>query len=140
MEMEMTDKDRFDATVQLTAAFMINNSVTLEGLGPVIAKIQLEVDILAGKEPPKVFPAVPVEDSVTDEAIICLEDGKPVVLLKRYLRDHHGMTFEAYLEKWDLPFDYPAVAKSYSEQRSQIAKDQGLGKGKDTPEASFKRS
>ena len=73
-------------------------------------------------------PAVPIEDSYTDDYIICLEDGKKVTLLRRYLKKQFDMAPEEYLEKWNLPEDYPFVTKSYSATRSQIAKGQGLGK------------
>lgn len=73
-------------------------------------------------------PAVPIEDSVHDDYLICLEDGVKVTLLKRYLRTHHNMTPEEYIRKWGLPDDYPMVSKAYSERRSQIAKEHGLGR------------
>lgn len=73
-------------------------------------------------------PPVPIEESYTDEYIICLEDQKKVAMLSRHLKRHHGMTVEEYFKKWNLPEDYPIVAKSYSEKRSKIAKDQGLGR------------
>lgn len=77
-------------------------------------------------------PAVPIEESVHDDYIICLEDGHQVTLLKRYLENHHGMTVEEYIDKWSLPEGYPFVAKSYSEKRRAIAKKQGLGKSPQT--------
>lgn len=72
-------------------------------------------------------PAVPVKKSVTDDYIICLEDGKKFKSMKRHLRGL-GMTPDEYRTKWGLPSDYPIVAKSYSAKRSQLAKDSGLGR------------
>ena len=72
-------------------------------------------------------PAVAPEKSVTDEYLICLEDGKQVKLLKRYLRQKYNMTPEEYRTKWGLPEDYPMVPAKYSETRSGLAKEQGLG-------------
>ena len=69
-----------------------------------------------------------IEDSVTDDAIQCLEDGTWHVMLRRYLKRKYNMTPEKYREKWGLPMDYPFVAKNYAQERSKIAKKTGLGK------------
>lgn len=72
-------------------------------------------------------PAVPVKKSVTDEFVVCLEDGKKLTMLKRYLRTHHNMSPEEYRAKWGLPHDYPMVAPAYARLRSNFAKKIGLG-------------
>ena len=61
------------------------------------------------------------------DAIICLEDGKPMKSLKRHLATHHQMTPDEYRAKWDLPRDYPMVAPDYAARRSELAKSAGLG-------------
>lgn len=81
----------------------------------------------APAEPPKPVPAVPVEESIQDDYIVCLEDGKKMKLLRRYLKTHHGMTPQEYREKWGLPADYPMVAPAYAARRSELAKEAGLG-------------
>jgi predicted transcriptional regulator len=72
-------------------------------------------------------PAVPVKKSVMPDYIVCLEDGKKLKMLKRYLKSAYGMTPEQYREKWGLPADYPMVAPNYAEKRSHLAKESGLG-------------
>jgi predicted transcriptional regulator len=72
-------------------------------------------------------PAVPVAESVTPDHIICLEDGRPVKMMKRWLRATYGMTPEQYRAKWSLPPDYPKVAPNYARSKSVYAKAQGLG-------------
>ncbi|MDO8875051.1 MAG: MucR family transcriptional regulator, partial [Pseudolabrys sp.] len=47
--------------------------------------------------------------------------------LKRHLRTKYNMTPEEYRAKWGLPNDYPMVAPSYAEARSNLAKKMGLG-------------
>lgn len=69
-----------------------------------------------------------IEDSVSNDAIQCLEDGTWHVMLKRYIKRKFNMTPEQYREKWGLSVDYPFVAKSYAQKRSKIAKKNGLGK------------
>lgn len=72
-------------------------------------------------------PAVPVKKSVMPDYIVCLEDGKKLKMLKRYLKSAYNMTPEQYREKWNLPADYPMVAPNYAEKRSHLAKESGLG-------------
>ena len=71
----------------------------------------------------RISPAVPIEDSVTDDFIICLEDGKRVKVLSRYLRSYYGMTMEEYRLRWNLPDDYPAVPPALSRRRAEIARE-----------------
>ena len=71
---------------------------------------------------------MPIKKSITPDHIICLEDGKKLKMLKRYLRTTHGMTPDEYRAKWGLSADYPMVAPNYAKQRSAFAKQIGLGK------------
>ena len=75
-------------------------------------------------------PAVPVNKSITRNHIICLEDGKKLRMLRRYLRTRYHMSPEQYRKRWGLVANYPMVAPSYSAQRSELAKKIGLGKGR----------
>ena len=79
----------------------------------------------AAAEPPN--PAVPVDQSITPDYLVCLEDGSKVKLLKRYLRAKYDLTPREYREKWGLPKDYPMVAPAYSAKRTAIAQASGLG-------------
>jgi predicted transcriptional regulator len=80
-------------------------------------------------------PAVPIEKSIYPNAIICLEDGKPFKMLKRYLRAQYNLTPEQYRIKWGLPPDYPMVAPNYSKEKSSYAKAIGLAADKLSPSA-----
>jgi predicted transcriptional regulator len=73
-------------------------------------------------------PAVSVKKSVSPDALICLQCGKPHRSLKRHLRAAHDLSPEQYRQKFGLTADYPMVAPNYSERRSALAKDMGLGK------------
>lgn len=78
--------------------------------------------------PEKPVPAVPVEESVTPEFIICLENGRNLKMLKRHLRTAYNMTPDEYRAKWGLAADYPMVAPNYAAERSEYAKSVGLGR------------
>jgi predicted transcriptional regulator len=75
-------------------------------------------------------PAVPIKDSVKANYIVCLEDGKKLKMLKRYLRGRYKLSPEEYRARWGLPSDYPLVAPNYSATRSAAAKKSGLGRRK----------
>jgi len=72
-------------------------------------------------------PAVAIKRSVTPDFIVCLEDGKKLKMLKRHLATAYGMTPDEYRQRWGLPPDYPMVAPNYALQRSNLAKQIGLG-------------
>lgn len=67
-----------------------------------------------------------IRRSITADALISFEDGKPYKTLKRHLTGR-GLTPAQYREKWGLGHDYPMVAPSYSEARSAMARELGLG-------------
>ena len=52
-------------------------------------------------------------------------DESPV--RKRHLKIAFGLTPEEYRQRWGLKPDYPMVAPSYARQRSDLAKQFGLG-------------
>ncbi len=115
---------------EIVAAYVSYNKVQADDLPNLLHDIFGAISSLA--EGGRVFagnrePAVPINKSVTPEHVICLEDGKKLKMLKRYLRTHYDLTPEEYRRKWGLPADYPMVAPNYAKRRSQFAKDIGLG-------------
>ncbi len=72
-------------------------------------------------------PAVPIDQSIHDDYIVCLEDGKKLQMLKRHIKTVYNMSIEQYKERWNLPTEYPVVSPNYARRRSQIAKTSGLG-------------
>lgn len=116
-----------DLTVELVKTYVSHNPVGPEAL-PGLIKDVFNALISLNKDEKLKPGAVRWEDTVTDDHIVCLEDGRKLKILKRYLNQTYGMTPEQYREKWGLPADYPMVAKNYAAQRSAIAKEQGLGK------------
>lgn len=71
-------------------------------------------------------PAVPIEESITPEWIVCLEDGLKFKSLRRHLKARYGMTPDDYRHKWGLPDDYPMVSPSYSKVRARLARTTGF--------------
>lgn len=115
---------------EIVAAYVSNNSLAVDELPDMIRTVHGVLAALgedAGTGLTQQGPAVSIEDSVTDEYLICLEDGKKLKMLKRYLRSRYGLSPEEYRAKWGLPADYPMVAPNYAAQRSKLAKKIGLG-------------
>ena len=121
-----------DAVADIVSAFVSNNSVPAVELPDLIVSIHSTLLRLAGGQSEPLVetakePAVPIKKSVTNDFIVCLEDGLKFKSLKRHLSSAYGLTPEAYRTKWGLPSDYPMVAPAYSATRSKLAKDSGLG-------------
>ena len=128
----MTDAhELISLTADIVSAHVSNNAVPSADLPGLIASIhgalaQLGQPVEA--EAPRPEPAVSVRASVKHDYIVCLEDGKKLKMLKRYLRTNYNMSPEEYRAKWGLPRDYPMVAPAYAETRKELAKKIGLGR------------
>lgn len=116
-------------TSQIVAAYVGRNALPLGDLPGLIQSVYQSLVNLGVALGPTTGqePSVPVKKSVMPEYIICLEDGKRLKMLKRYIRTRYNMTPEEYRRKWGLTADYPMVAPNYAAQRSAFAKKIGLG-------------
>lgn len=116
----------------IVAAYVSNHTVERDQLPGLVKQVQGSLRGTTIKNaallPIPGEPAVPLEESITPEYIICLEDGKRMKMLKRHLRTTYGLTPEQYRERWNLPADYPLVAPNYAKKRQDIANSIGLGK------------
>ena len=120
-----------ELTSDIVAAHVSNNAVPGTELPGLIEMVFGTLSGLSGEPAEPVVelkPAVSIKKSVTDDYLICLEDGKKLKMLKRHLRTNYGMTPDEYRAKWSLPADYPMVAPNYAKQRSEFAKRIGLGR------------
>lgn len=122
--------DLLSLAKKIVVAHVANNAVAVGDLGSTIQGVCNALASVAseGAAAERPRPAVPIKKSVTRDHIICLEDGKKLKMLKRYLRTSYGLTPEQYRQRWGLPPDYPMVAPSYAAKRSALAKKIGLGK------------
>lgn len=126
--------DILGLSAEIVAAYVSQNSVSQAVIPDLIRTVHEALNTLNTSDEPqrpleKAKPAVPVGRSVQHDYIVCLEDGKKLKMLKRYLRSHYDMSPEEYRRKWSLPPDYPMVAPAYAARRSDFAKKIGLGKG-----------
>jgi predicted transcriptional regulator len=114
----------------IVVAYLSKNLLSASEVPGVIRCVYGALAGLSSPPPPDTGmqkPAVPIKKSVTPEYVVCLEDGKELKMLKRYLRTRYGLSVEQYRTKWNLPADYPMVAPNYAATRSAFAKKIGLG-------------
>jgi predicted transcriptional regulator len=123
--------NHIELAAEIVSAYVSNNSVPASELATLLGDIHsaiVRVSTGAVVAVPEVAkPAVAPKKSITNDYIICLEDGRKFKSLKRHLRTQYNMSPEQYREKWALPADYPMVAPAYAKARSALAKQMGLG-------------
>lgn len=130
---EIDRAEMLQMTAEIVSSFVSNNAVPSGNLPDLIRAVHATIEELTAtttvteQERPK--PAVAVNKSVTDDYIICLEDGRKLKMLKRYLRSKYGLSPDEYRQRWGLPANYPMVAPNYAKTRSDYAKKIGLGRG-----------
>ena len=131
-ETQQIDKTELLAlTSEIVSSHVSNNPVAMSELPGLIESIFGKLNDLAqgtAEEEVELVPAVPIKKSVTNDYIICLEDGRKLKMLKRHLATAYGMTPEDYRARWNLPSDYPMVAPAYAAKRQELAKKIGLGR------------
>lgn len=132
----MADPDEINVlemTTGIVSSFVANNKVAAEELPELIRTVHRTIlDLSEPEAEPatSLTPAVSIAKSITPEFLICLEDGRKLKMLKRYLRSRYDMTPDEYRDRWNLPADYPMVAPNYAKLRSKHAKNIGLGRKK----------
>ena len=126
-----SSENYIELAADIVSAYVSNNSVPAGDLPSLINEIHATlIRVTAGDTPATTEakkPAVPAKKSITNEFLVCLEDGRKFKSLKRHLRTQYNMSPEEYREKWGLAPDYPMVAPSYAKARSNLAKQMGLG-------------
>jgi predicted transcriptional regulator len=135
------EDDILKMVTNIVAAYVSKNTVAAGELPDIIRNVHATLGGIGGNSKntgaPRA-PAVAIKKSVTPDFIVCLEDGKKLKMLKRYLRSRYKLSPDEYRARWSLPPDYPMVAPNYAARRSAFAKQIGLGRG--TPKAKKKKS
>jgi predicted transcriptional regulator len=120
-----------ELAAEIVSAYVSNNSVPASELPTLLNDVHAAIVRVASGAQPIIVeaakPAVPPKKSITNDYIVCLEDGRKFKSLKRHLRTQYNLSPEEYREKWGLAADYPMVAPAYAKARSALAKQMGLG-------------
>ena len=120
-----------ELTVEIVAAYVRRNQIGAEQLGTLISMVhQALADIGKPAAEPLIerTPAVSIRRSIQHDRVTCLECGWAGSVLRRHLGTVHGLTVDAYRARWNLSRDHAVVAPAYSERRSTMAKQIGLGR------------
>jgi len=117
-----TETDLTKLAADIVASFVSNNHLRPEAVPALLVAIHTALTRLDAAPAQSAIPAVPIEDSITRDYIVCLNDGRKLRTLKRYLLRKFGLTPDAYRALWGLPPDYPMAAPGYTELRSEIAR------------------
>lgn len=115
-------------TADIVAAYVSHNLAAANELPLLIRTVHRSLQAV-GQPNQTPTPAVPIRNSIADDYLICLEDGRKFKSLKRHLRAEYDMSPEDYRAKWGLASTYPMVAPAYAAKRSVLAKQIGLGLG-----------
>lgn len=122
---EREARDLRELTARVVASFVSSQSLPASEV-PELIKLTYQAFADLGRADaeriPTRAPAVPIDQSVADDFIVCLEDGRRLKTLKRYIRHQYGLTPQQYRARWGLPPDYPMVAPSYARLRSSLAR------------------
>ncbi|WP_082483616.1 MucR family transcriptional regulator [Methylobacterium sp. Leaf87] len=124
--------DLVEITTQIVTAYAAGNHLPVAELPGLIRGVHASLRGLTSvnakaAEKQRVLTPAEIRRSIQRDGLISFEDGKAYKTLRRHLA-RLGLTPEAYRAKWGLPVDYPMTASAYSAQRSQLARDLGLGR------------
>ncbi len=135
MTVKLGHDDLVGLTAEIASAYVSSHNTPVEQLPALLQSIYNAVAQLGPSHAAHNTdqqPAVPVEQSIFPDYLVCLEDGKKLKMLKRYLKTNFNMSVEQYRNRWNLPPDYPMVAPNYAEKRSSLARTHGLGRQRKT--------
>jgi predicted transcriptional regulator len=127
---------------KIIASYVGNHTVSAEQLSALIVSVDHAIRNLGTPVEPAVPrpPAVPIRRSVQQDHVVCLECGFRGKTLRRHLGTRHGLRVAEYLRRWKLASDHPLTAPAYSEQRSAMAKELGLGRKRGRPRGRARRA
>ena len=104
----------------IVRSYVRHHQVEPDQLAGLIVEVHRALAGLGRVEEP-LQPAVPIQNSVQRDYVVCLECGFHAQMLRRHLRIAHGLDVVAYRTRWRLPMDYPLTAPSYSARRSNAS-------------------
>jgi len=118
-------------TAQIVAAYLRRNPLPTDQLASLVSTVHEALGNL-GKAPEPVAertPAVSIRRSVQRDVVVCLDCGWRGHTLRRHLMARHGLSADQYRVRWSLRPEHQLTAPEYSERRSAMAKQLGLGRG-----------
>ena len=131
---EATEIDRQKVVPHLTArivqSYVRHHTVETSQVSDLITSVHRALGQVGQPAQPEEIrtPAVSVRQSVRHDYVVCLDCGYRATMLRRHISTRHSLNPDEYLKRWGLRRDHPLTAPAYSEQRSTMAKQLGLGR------------
>ena len=117
-------------TAKIVGSYVRHHRLGPDQLPDLITSVHRALNELGQPNPPEevLTPAVSVRQSVRHDYVVCLDCGYRGQMLRGHINRQHGLSRDEYLKRWGLRHDHPLTAPAYSERRSTLAKDIGLGR------------
>jgi len=117
-------------TTKIVGSYLRHHTVGVSQLPDLITSVHRSLSELGLPAPVEevLTPAVSVRQSVRHDYVVCLECGYRGKTLRRHINTRHGWSRDEYLTRWGLQPDHPLTAPAYTERRSTLAKQLGLGR------------
>jgi predicted transcriptional regulator len=132
-----TQKVEQHLTAKIVRSYVRHHTVGASQLSDLITTVYRALGELGQPNHPEEVrtPAVSVRRSVHQDYVICLDCGYRGKTLRRHISTRHDLSRDEYLKRWGLRNDHPLTAPAYSERRSILAKEVGLGRKPKAPAA-----
>jgi predicted transcriptional regulator len=127
-------------TTKIVVSYVRHHRLVPDQLAELITSVHQAIgQVGQPPEPEEVpTPAVSVRRSVHRDHVICLDCGYRGKTLTRHIATRHGLSGDEYRQRWGLRSSHLLTAPAYSERRSILAKELGLGRKLAGPVASAK--
>ena len=127
------DTGKFDPqqlTATIVGSYVRHHTVGADQVSDLIATVHRALGHLGQPNQPEEVrtPAVSVRRSVSQDYVVCMDCGYRGKTLRRHITTRHGLNKDEYLKRWGLHADHLLTAPAYSERRSILAKELGLGR------------
>jgi predicted transcriptional regulator len=131
--------DNSRLVARIVSSYVSHNRIGAGELPELISGVQRSLASLGSEVLPadeKKVSAVPVKRSVHRDYVVCLDCGFRSQMLRRHLMSAHQLEPAEYRARWKLAPNHPLTAPRYSEHRSGLAKQLGLGRKRAASEVS----
>jgi predicted transcriptional regulator len=117
-------------TAKIVESYVRHHKLGSDQLADLITSVHRAIgQVGQPPEPEEVLtPAVSVRRSVHRDHVICLDCGYRGKTLRRHISTRHGLSPDEYRQRWGLRSNHLLTAPAYSEHRSSMAKELGLGR------------
>src|SRR6516225_6381540 len=125
-----TEESNPHLTAKIVVSYVRHRRLVPDELANLITSVHQAIGHVG--QPPEteevLTPAVSVRRSVHRDHVICLDCGYRGKTLTRHIAARHGFSADEYRQRWGLRSNHLLTAPAYSERRSTLAKELGLGR------------